>query len=132
MKDGEYRVKSIGYVKHDESGFYLKIADEYRPALKGLEGFNYINVLFWCHMVDNDDQRAVLEYEKPYRKSPEKLGVFSTRSPARPNPIALTPVFVFDLDAEKGIIRIPFIDADNDTPIIDLRFEEETGSVKSQ
>ena len=49
------------------------------------------------------------------------MGVFATRSPERPNPIALTACEVLNIDYENGIITIPFIDAENDTPVLDIK-----------
>ena len=49
------------------------------------------------------------------------MGVFATRSPLRLNPIALTTVSILKIDHDRGIIHIPYIDAENGTPIIDLK-----------
>ena len=65
---------------------------EYRntDALRGLEGFSYIWLLWQF-------SRAVREEWSPTVRPPrlggnERLGVFATRSPFRPNPIGLSPV----------------------------------------
>lgn len=58
---------------------------------------------------------------KPYRKGPRTLGIFATRSPLRPNPIALTAVAVLGLDPEAGRIDIPYIDAEEGTPVLDIK-----------
>ena len=119
--NNNYTVKSIGKIKIEDYKFYLEINQEYIKGLNGLEGFNYINVLFWCHLLDSSENRNQLEVKKPYQKAPDKLGTFATRSPARPNPIALTPVYISHIDYKKGIIQIPYIDAENDSPIIDIK-----------
>ena len=49
------------------------------------------------------------------------MGVFATRSPVRPNPVAITPVQVLRVDPMTGTVDIPFIDAEDKTPIIDLK-----------
>ena len=49
------------------------------------------------------------------------MGIFATRSPIRPNPIALTSVEVIHIDYQKGIIQIAYIDANDNTPILDLK-----------
>ena len=49
------------------------------------------------------------------------MGIFATRSPARPNPIALTAVEVIQIDYENGIIRIAYTDANDGTPVLDLK-----------
>ena len=46
---------------------------------------------------------------KLYKKGPEVLGTFATRSPERPNPIAITASYVTYIDHEKGIIDLLLI-----------------------
>ncbi|MCP4177093.1 MAG: tRNA (N6-threonylcarbamoyladenosine(37)-N6)-methyltransferase TrmO, partial [bacterium] len=58
---------------------------------------------------------------KPYKKGPDKVGVFATRSPVRPNPIALSLIYIINIDYDKGLIYIPYIDADIGTPVLDLK-----------
>ena len=48
------------------------------------------------------EARGVLQVKKTYRKAPETLGVFSTRSPKRPNPIALSITEITHIDYELG------------------------------
>ncbi|WP_455543207.1 TrmO family methyltransferase domain-containing protein [Intestinibacter sp.] len=45
----------------------------------------------------------------------------ATRSPIRPNPIALTAVEVVHIDFEEGIIRLGYIDANDATPVLDIK-----------
>ena len=121
MSNQEFKMSPIGYVRAGEAGFRLQVEKEYRPALNGLEGFSHINVFWWCHLLDNEEQRKIMECEQPYKTAPAKLGIFATRSPLRPNPIALTPVFVARLDCAQGVIHTPYIDAEDGTPILDLK-----------
>ncbi len=39
----------------------------------------------------------------------------------RPNPLALTPVPVLALEPEQGLVRIPYIDAEPDSPVLDIK-----------
>ncbi|MCG8515368.1 MAG: TrmO family methyltransferase, partial [Halanaerobiales bacterium] len=64
--------------------------------------------------------RQVLQCEQPYQKAPASVGIFATRSPLRPNPIALTIVPIINI-AEDGKIYLPYIDAEDGSPIIDLK-----------
>ena len=68
----------------------IKLAPEYIPALQGLEGFSHLAVLWWFSEFDSEEARSVLETSRPYKNAPEVLGIFATRSPVRPNPIALS------------------------------------------
>jgi tRNA (Thr-GGU) A37 N-methylase len=74
----------IGYIRAGDSGFVLEVKPEFRKALLGMDGFSHINVLWWSHYLDNPESRAVLTCDKPYKKAPEPLGIFATRSPQRP------------------------------------------------
>lgn len=114
-------LKEIGKIKTEGESMFLKINKEYIKGLQGLDGFSHIDVLWWFDKCDNSNSRSVLEVNKPYKKAPEKLGVFSTRSPERPNPIALSVTQVTHIDYEKGIIYITYIDAMNDSSILDLK-----------
>jgi tRNA-Thr(GGU) m(6)t(6)A37 methyltransferase TsaA len=112
---------SVGRVSAQEGTFKLLIDEAYRPALTALEGFGFVNVLWWFDQLDSEVGRKTVICDKPYVKSPEKMGVFATRSPSRPNPIALTAVAVLHVDHERGIVTIPYIDADDGSPILDIK-----------
>ncbi|ADL05658.1 SAM-dependent methyltransferase [Lacrimispora saccharolytica] len=117
----KFTVKSIGKVRSDESGMRIEMEKEFIPALTNLEGFGYINVLWWFHQSDNEGSRSKLIEKSPYKGSPDTLGTFATRSPERPNPIALTCTYITYLDCDNGIIGLAFIDAEDGTPVIDIK-----------
>ena len=121
MKKQEFKVTQIGVIRAQGDGFCLELDPAYAPALKGLQGFSHLNVLWWSHLCDTPEYRAIVECDQPYKKSPPKLGIFATRSPLRPNPISLTPVAVLHLDEANGKIYIPYIDAEDGTPILDIK-----------
>ncbi len=121
MSESSFQLRSIGRVEAGSDGFAIAVDERYRDALIGLEGFSHINVLWWFHLLDAPEHRAVMVSEKPYRDAPDRLGIFATRSPVRPNPLALTPVPVLALDLEGGRIAIPFIDAEPGTPVLDIK-----------
>lgn len=112
----------IGVISHNQEGSILTVDKQYIPALRELDGFSHINVLWWCHECDNDEARNIVEVlEAPYKKAPEVMGIFATRSPMRPNPIALTASPVTYIDHDNGIIRLAYIDAENGTPVLDIK-----------
>jgi len=121
MSKKEFKLSPIGYVRAGADGFRLEIKKEYLPALKGLEGFSHVNVFWWCHLCDDKEYRTILQCEQPYKNSPAQMGIFATRSPLRPNPIALTAASILRVDYDSGVIHIPYIDAEDGTPIIDLK-----------
>jgi tRNA (adenine37-N6)-methyltransferase len=113
-------LKQIGTIEGNSYPFNIVIDEEYRPALKGLDGFSHCIILWWADKCDNHQARTLLDCTKPYKNSPEKLGIFSTRSPARPNPIASTVVKIMSINKD-GIIKVPYIDAENGTPVLDIK-----------
>lgn len=121
MSNPHFQVRSIGHVVVDDDGFSIAIAAPYRPALEGLSGFSHLNVLWWCHHLDEPEYREMVTADKPYKAGPDRIGIFATRSPARPNPIALTAVPVLGLDVAAGIVRIAYIDAEAETPVLDIK-----------
>lgn len=116
-----YEVNPIGRIRNKEDGSLIELNPEFIPALKALDGFSHINVLWWFSDFDTKEARAILETEQPYKKAPEIMGIFATRSPIRPNPIALTVVEVIDIDYENGHIHIAYIDANDGSPLLDLK-----------
>jgi tRNA-Thr(GGU) m(6)t(6)A37 methyltransferase TsaA len=121
MNQTQIALKPIGIIRNQNNEFWLEIDEAYRPALQGLEGFSHLNVLWWCHLLDDELYREILVADQPYRLSPPKLGIFATRAPIRPNPIALTIIEVARLDLENGRIYTPYIDAEDSTPILDIK-----------
>jgi tRNA-Thr(GGU) m(6)t(6)A37 methyltransferase TsaA len=121
MDTQEYILKPIGVVHTDGSAFSIEVAEPFRPALQGLDAFSHILVVWWSHLADSEEERNQTMCTKPYTNGPDIVGIFATRSPARPNPIALTVVPVLGIDHEAGIITVAFIDADDTTPVLDIK-----------
>lgn len=42
-------------------------------------------------------------------------------SPAKPNPLGITTISLLSVDDETGVITRPYIDADHNTPIVDIK-----------
>ena len=93
----------------------LRIAEPYRPGLRTLAQYEHLIVLYWMH----EAARHII-IQRP-RHMPGPRGVFSLRSPARPNPIAMSTVRLLDVDEKRGVLRIDAIDCLNGTPLIDIR-----------
>ena len=117
----QFKVNSIGRVCVEDGQFFIEIDKAYRKGLIGLDGFSHLNILFWFDKNDNEVARSFLEGPQPYKKAPDVMGVFATRAPMRPNPLGLTAVYIQSIDQHQGIIEVPFIDADNNTPILDIK-----------
>ncbi|XP_013389904.1 tRNA (adenine(37)-N6)-methyltransferase [Lingula anatina] len=85
-------------------------------ALDGLEAFSHIWVMFLFHMNNNKYTKAKV---RPPRLNGVKVGVFSTRSPYRPNPIGLTLAKIEKI--EGATIYISGIDMLDGTPVLDIK-----------
>ncbi len=99
----------------------IRLQPEYIPALQALEGFSHLNILWWFSDFDNAQARRTLETQQPYKQAPATMGIFATRSPIRPNPIALTTAEVLDVDYKSGVIQVAYIDANDNTPGLDIK-----------
>jgi tRNA-Thr(GGU) m(6)t(6)A37 methyltransferase TsaA len=94
---------------------WLLIDPGVREGIRDLEVGSDILVLTWLHRARRDEL-ATHPGDDP--TSPE-LGVFSTRSPARPNPIGLHRVTIIAI--EEGRLRVHPLEAIDGTPVIDIK-----------
>jgi tRNA-Thr(GGU) m(6)t(6)A37 methyltransferase TsaA len=115
-----YQMQAIGTIRRDGEGVQLEIDEVYRPALKQLEHFSHVMVFWWADRFDNEEHRQLLQSRPPYAEE-HLTGVFATRAPYRPNPIALTTCKLLGSDEETGVVRVANIDAHDGTPIVDLK-----------
>ena len=93
----------------------LVFHEEEREALRNIRPGDKLIVLTWLHRT----QRNVLRVHPRGDPTREPEGVFSTRSPHRPNPIGLHQVEVTDVDGLR--LRVRSLEAVDGTPIIDLK-----------
>ena len=63
----QFTVKPIGTVNINEEGMFIRLEPAYIPALRGLEGFSHISLLFWFDGCDTTEARGVLEAPSPYK-----------------------------------------------------------------
>lgn len=59
-------------VRDGETG--IELNKEFCPALKGLDGFGYIQVLWWFDGCDNEIARTKLTETSPYKKRTLRTG----------------------------------------------------------
>jgi tRNA-Thr(GGU) m(6)t(6)A37 methyltransferase TsaA len=94
---------------------YLKIDSIYTDGLDRMRVGDEIIVLTWFHLAD----RETLKVHPRGDASNPLTGVFSTRSPDRPNPVGLHRVKV--LEIAPGRLYIGPIEAIDGTPVIDIK-----------
>ena len=119
--DEKFQIKTIGKVNKKENGFSIDIFPKFIPALNNIEGFSHLQIVWWGHLTEEISKGGSLTFEKLYKKGPESIGVFATRSPVRPNPILVSTIKIDRIDFHKGSIHTPFIDAEDGTPILDVK-----------
>lgn len=103
--------KGLG-AKHDEEGV-LEILPEFADGLTDIEGFSHLIVLWEFDRASGFD----LIGTPPCDTRPH--GVFATRSPRRPNPIAMTTVELLRRDGAK--LHVRGVDMLDGTPILDIK-----------
>jgi tRNA (adenine37-N6)-methyltransferase len=119
--ENKFQIKPIGVVNATNQAYSIQLDKEFLPALTNIKGFSHLQIVWWGHLYDNPEYRANLVSEKPYKKGPDKIGIFATCSPVRPNPILITTIAVIKIDYEKGMIYTPYIDAEHGTPVLDIK-----------
>lgn len=85
-------------------------------AREGLEGFSHLWVTFLFDRVASEETR--LRVRPPRLGGNDKVGVFATRSPFRPNRIGLS---VCEIESVLPILRLRGVDIVDGTPILDIR-----------
>jgi len=103
--------KGRGAEHHAEG--VLDILPAYEEGLTDVEGFSHLYVLW----VFDRSEGASLIAIPPSDNKPH--GVFATRSPQRPNPIALTVVTLLRREGSRLFVR--GVDMVDGTPILDIK-----------
>lgn len=116
----------IGYVENqlDEatSGEVMRAGEsriildaEFTLGLRGLKAGEKLLVLWYPHQVDDFD---LLQHPRG-DQGRSKRGLFSLRTPRRPNPICATVVNLISIEGNELLVH--GLDAYNDTPVLDIK-----------
>lgn len=112
-----------GVVNHEDRRWEelvsrIVLSEDYAPGLEGIEAFSHIFVLFWMHKLARSERGVVKVH--PFRRDDLPLvGVFATRSPARPNPLGLTVVRL--LNKQRNELTVKGLDALDGSPVVDIK-----------
>lgn len=93
----------------------LEIYPAYQAGLDGIVVGQTIVVLFWLHQASRDILKVYPRGDRARGLS----GVFATRSPVRPNPIAISELKVLSIDGNR--LEVTGLDILDGTPIIDIK-----------
>ena len=110
----------IGHVRLEGDDHVVAIDPAFRPGLVGLGDFNWI-MLVWHADKLPELPKDKFEGPSPYKMGPDRLGVFATRSPLRPNPVCVTVAALDSVDLDQGILRVGWIDLEPGSPILDIK-----------
>jgi tRNA-Thr(GGU) m(6)t(6)A37 methyltransferase TsaA len=91
----------------------IEVFLEYSAGLKDIEQCSHLFVLFWLHLGDRSKLTAVPPHDG------REHGVFATRSPSRPNPIALDIVEL--LEAKGNRLKVKGMDALDGSILLDIK-----------
>jgi tRNA-Thr(GGU) m(6)t(6)A37 methyltransferase TsaA len=91
----------------------IDVFDPWAEALKGIEDFTQIEVLYWLHRSRRD-----LVLQSP-RNDGTTRGTFALRSPVRPNPIGTSIVALVGVEGSTLLVR--GLDCLDGTPLIDIK-----------
>ena len=94
---------------------WLVFDSEMLPALEGTRPGNEAILITWLDRASRD----VLQNHPRRDPSRPMQGVFSTRSPSRPNPIGLHRVHILAVDGRRVHVRA--LEAVDGTPIVDMK-----------
>ena len=97
-------------------GATIEIFPEYTEGVKNIKAGTEIILFTWLHAAD----RSVVTCVPRKNYSASKIGVFSTRSPDRPNPIGMHTVKVLSVDENK-MIKVAALEVLDQTPLIDIK-----------
>jgi tRNA-Thr(GGU) m(6)t(6)A37 methyltransferase TsaA len=125
----EYDVRPIGHVESSLTDpvaaprqghlgapdAWIVIEPSVQEGIRDLQVGSEVLVLTWLHLARRDElvTQPGDDPEGPTR------GVFSTRSPARPNPIGLHRVTVVEVG--QGRLRVQPLEAIDGTPVVDIK-----------
>lgn len=91
----------------------VELDPDFRPALEGLEGTTHLWLLYF---MDKAPRNLVVQVPRQYGRG---RGTFALRSPARPNPIAMSAVRL--LGIEDGRLSVIGLDCLDGTPLLDIK-----------
>ncbi len=93
----------------------IELFDDYVDGVKDLKAGAEIILLTWLHEAD----RSVITCVTRRNYTMDPVGVFSTRSPDRPNPIGLHKTTIVHISKNK--IKVSNLEALDQTPLIDIK-----------
>jgi len=124
----EINLTPIGFVRNNikEPGIEdwrtvtseIIIEEDLKEALSRIDEFSHIIVIYWMHKL-SPSQRSIIKVHPKANQNLPLVGVFASRSPARPNPIGVTTVKL--LERRDNVLKVTGLDAIDGTPVLDIK-----------
>ncbi|MDD5935627.1 MAG: TrmO family methyltransferase [Clostridiales bacterium] len=115
-KSNQYHVDMCGTIRVIEGQTYIECPKEMIQEFFAAE---VVRVFWWFHRFDKKNFRKITECNLPYENAP-RVGVFASRSPVRPNPIAMTTARILRVDELHNRIYVNSLDCYDQTPCINV------------
>ena len=96
-----------------EEEMIIELLPEYEDGLLGIENASHLFILYWGDRAN----REIHQSPTPFSATP--VGVFASRSPNRPNPIALCIVDLLRREGNRLFVR--GLDALDNSPLLDIK-----------
>jgi len=94
----------------------IRVFDEFLEGLTGIDSDTHINVIGW---LDKAHRAPLMVRPRKINPQLERRGVFSLRSPTRPNPLSLTPTRLVKVDG--ALLYVEPLDLIDGSPVVDIK-----------
>lgn len=114
--------KQSGLVEDLTSTLVFEPEFRSEDALRGLEGFSHLWLVWVFHQAARREWSPTVR--PPRLGGNARMGVFATRSPFRPNPIALSAVRLDGMERTEAwgtVLRLRGADLVDGTPVLDVK-----------
>jgi len=124
----EFQIRRIGVIRtpyidnapyqpvsEDKGDFRVVVDEEYAKGLSDLEKFRYMYIIYYIDRLTHSPSMMV----SPPWISGAKVGLFASRSPARPNPIGISVVRIKKIAGNE--ISTSGLDVFDNTPLLDIK-----------
>lgn len=91
----------------------IEVHKEYVEGLTDIDGFSHLHILYWLHKSQGFSNLVKTPWDDDLH------GIFTTRTPHRPNPIGHSIVELVEI--KENILTVKRLDAIEGTPVIDIK-----------
>ncbi|MBA2862890.1 SAM-dependent methyltransferase [Methanococcus maripaludis] len=104
--------------KNDETVSEVVLNEDLADHLEGIDEYSHITIIYWAHNVPREARALKMVHPMGNPENP-LVGLFSTCSPARPNPILTTTVRL--IGVEGTTLQVTGLDAIDGSPVLDIK-----------